>query len=278
MGTSADRTPGSGGAWTPLKYATTSYVRGLRSGDPRQHDRALRVLARHVPVLGGAGAASGSARAGRSGMQRLGGLLAGIGAAGLAPTLEAFGLTDLVGRDRFDVLDALVTLLAGDGDDLDSQAARDAACDVLDEVFADADTWQELAAATVTREDMQTLLEVFLACYVYNRTPVIAERLDAWPTSKRPGRQTPTCASSSATWFHFGYPMTHSQSIGLGRKAGRSPTTPSGPSTTLWKHSTGPGYDPLRTAHRPEQRPPTIRGHPDSGLGAGRSCSHHSDR
>lgn len=177
MGTSADRTPGSGGAWTPLKYATTSYVRGLRSGDPRQHDRALRVLARHVPVLGGAGAASGSARAGRSGMQRLGGLLAGIGAAGLAPTLEAFGLTDLVGRDRFDVLDALVTLLAGDGDDLDSQAARDAACDVLDEVFADADTWQELAAATVTREDMQTLLEVFLACYVYNRTPVIAERL-----------------------------------------------------------------------------------------------------
>ncbi|MFY1574209.1 hypothetical protein ACN26Z_04885 [Verrucosispora sp. WMMD703] len=177
MGTSADRTPGSGGAWTPLKYATASYVRGLGSGDVRQRDRALRVLARHVPVLGGAGAAAGSASAGRAGMQRLGGLLAGMGGPGLAPTLEALGLAELVGRDRFDVLDGLVTLLAGDGDDLDSQAARDAACDVLDEVFADADTWQDLAAATVTRDDMQAMLEMFLARYIYNRMPVIAERL-----------------------------------------------------------------------------------------------------
>lgn len=177
MGTSADRTPGSGGAWTPLKYATASYVRGLGSGDVRQRDRALRVLARHVPVLGGAGAAAGSASAGRAGMQRLGGLLAGMGGPGLAPTLESLGLAELVGRDRFDVLDGLVTLLAGDGDDLDSQAARDAACDVLDEVFADADTWQDLAAATVTRDDMQALLEMFLARYIYNRMPVIAERL-----------------------------------------------------------------------------------------------------
>ncbi|SCF19925.1 hypothetical protein GA0070563_106120 [Micromonospora carbonacea] len=100
-----------------------------------------------------------------------------MGGPGLAPTLEALGLAELVGRDRFDVLDGLVTLLAGDGDDLDSQAARDAACDVLDEVFADADTWQDLAAATVTRDDMQALLEMFLARYIYNRMPVIAERL-----------------------------------------------------------------------------------------------------
>jgi hypothetical protein len=177
MGTSTDRAPGSGGAWTPLKYATSSYLRGLGSGDTRQRDRALRVLARHVPVLGGAGAAAGSARAGRAGMQRLGGLLAGMGGPGLASTLENLGLAKLVGRDRFDVLDGLVTLLAGDGDDLDSQAARDAACDVLDEVFADADTWQDLAAARVTGEDMNAMLEMFLARYIYNRMPVIAERL-----------------------------------------------------------------------------------------------------
>jgi hypothetical protein len=177
MGTSADRSPGSGGAWTPLKYATSSYVRGLGSGDARQRDRALRVLARHVPVLGGAGAAASSAVAGRTGVQRLGGLLAGIGNAGLAPTLTEFGLAELVGGDRFDVLDGLVTLLAGDGDDLDSQAARDAACDVLDEVFADADTWQDLLASTVTRDGMHTILEMFLARYIYNRMPVIAERL-----------------------------------------------------------------------------------------------------
>jgi hypothetical protein len=40
------------------------------------------------------------------------------------------------------VLDDLITFIAGD--DLDSQAARDAACDVLDEIFGDADTWTEL--------------------------------------------------------------------------------------------------------------------------------------
>lgn len=92
MGTSADRTSGSGGAWTPLKYATASYVRGLGTGDSRQRDRALRVLARHVAVLGGAGGAASSAAAGRTGVQRLGGLLAGIAGPGLAPTLEQLGL------------------------------------------------------------------------------------------------------------------------------------------------------------------------------------------
>ncbi len=83
----------------------------------------------------------------------------------------------LVGLSRFDVLDELVTLIAGDGDDLDSQAARDAACDVLDELFQGADTWEQLEAATVSADELRGLLEVFLAHYVYNRVPVIAERL-----------------------------------------------------------------------------------------------------
>jgi hypothetical protein len=181
VGTSADRTSGSGGAWTPLKYATSSYVRGLGTGDGRQEARALRVLARHVAVLGGASGASSSATAGRSGVQRLGGLLAGIAGSGLASTLEQLGLGELVGRDRFDVLDGLVTLLAGDGDDLDSQAARDAACDVLDEVFAGSDTWEDLSGTVVSREETRSLLELFLAQYVYNRVPVIAERLGGLP-------------------------------------------------------------------------------------------------
>lgn len=79
------------------------------------------------------------------------------------------------------MLDGLVTLLAGDGDDLDSQAARDAACDVLDEVFAGSDTWEDLSATVVSRDDIASLLELFLAQYVYNRVPVIAERLGSLP-------------------------------------------------------------------------------------------------
>ncbi|WP_337832948.1 hypothetical protein [Pseudonocardia sp. TMWB2A] len=75
------------------------------------------------------------------------------------------------------MLDELITFIAGDGDDLDSQAARDAACDVLDEVFGPADSWADLNAVTVSRDALPQLLETFLAQYVYNRVPVVAERL-----------------------------------------------------------------------------------------------------
>lgn len=175
MGTSADRSAGSGGNWTPLKTATTSYVRGIGRSDSGV--RAQRVLARHVPLLGGAAAAASSARAGGAGVRRLGALLAGVGSSGVTPTLQALGLTQLVGQDRFVVLDELVTYIAGDGDDLDAQAARDAACDVLDEIFGDADSWEEIAAVGVDQAQLAAILERFLALYIYNRMPVVAERL-----------------------------------------------------------------------------------------------------
>jgi len=185
VGTSADRTSGKGGDWTPLKFATTSYVRGLGRSDSR--GRARRVLARHVPVLGGASGAATSARAGRAGIARLGGLLAGISTGSTGAALAALGLGHLVGLDRFTVLDELVTFVAGTGDDLDSQAARDAACDVLDELFGDADSWTELDSIAVSRDELSTILERFLALYVYNRIPVIAERLSQLtdPTAMR---------------------------------------------------------------------------------------------
>lgn len=175
MGTSADRSAGTGGNWTPLKHATNAYVRGLGKSD--SNGRARRVLARHVPLLGGAGSASASARAGSSGIARLGGLLAGLGTGTAGQALSALGLGHLVGKDRFTVLDELVTYIAGSGDDLDSGAARDAACDVLDEVFGDADSWEELDRINVDREQLGMILERFLALYVYNRVPVVAERL-----------------------------------------------------------------------------------------------------
>lgn len=177
MGTSADRGTGSGGAWTPLKRAATDYARAASGGSGGTRTTAERVLGRHVAVLGGAGAAAGSARSGTAGLSRLGGLLAGVGSAGLGATLDRLGLGHLVGRDRFEVLDELITLVAGDAADVESQAARDAACDVLDELYADADTWAELEATGVTPETLRTLLTLFLSKYVYNRLPVLAERL-----------------------------------------------------------------------------------------------------
>lgn len=175
MGTSADRSAGKGGSWTPLKVATNSYVRGL--GSAGSEGRGLRVLARHVPLLGGAAGATSSARAGNSAATRLGALAAGIGTGGLTVALTYLGLARLVGQDRFVVLDELVTFIAGDGDDLDAQAARDAACDVLDELFGDADSWSELSAVNVDQAQLGVMLELFLALYIYNRVPVVAERL-----------------------------------------------------------------------------------------------------
>ena len=177
MGTSADRTEGSGGAWTPLKHAASNYARTAARGLGGTRINAQRVLSRHVAVLGGAAAAAAGARAGSTGVARLGGLLAGIGDSGLAPTLTQAGLAGLVGQDRFEVLDGLITLIAGDAADVDSQAARDAACDVLDELFGDAETWAQLDSVGVTSRMLEALLTMFLAHYIYNRVPVLAERL-----------------------------------------------------------------------------------------------------
>jgi hypothetical protein len=177
MGTSTDRSAGTGGAWTGFKRAATDYAKQSATGSGGSRVQARRLLSRYVDVLGGAGGATASAAAGRSTLARLGGLLAGIGAEGLAPALASVGLDRLVGADRFDVLDELVTLLAGDGSDLDLEAARDAMFDVFDELYDSADTWEELEAIQVTPDMLVQLLRMFLARYVYNRMPVLAERL-----------------------------------------------------------------------------------------------------
>jgi hypothetical protein len=171
MGTSSDHAGGSGGPWTPFKYAATSYAKHGGA------DRAGRLLARHVATLGGAGAAAASARTGTTAGQRLGGLLAGVAAEGLTPTLQRLGLAEQVGRDRFEVLGALVTYVAGAGSDLEAQAARDAVCDVLDELFPEATSYDDLVAVVVDVAALESLLALFLSAYVYNRVPIIAERL-----------------------------------------------------------------------------------------------------
>jgi hypothetical protein len=171
MGTSSDHTGGSGGSWTPFKRAATSYAKHGGA------DRAGRLLARHVATLGGAAAAAASARTGTTAGQRLGGLLAGVATEGLTPTLERLGLADQVGRDRFEVLDTLITYIAGAGSDLEAQAARDAACDILDELFPEATSYDDLSAVVVDVAALELLLALFLAAYIYNRVPIIAERL-----------------------------------------------------------------------------------------------------
>lgn len=177
MGTSKDRDGGSGGDWSPYKRAASDYAKGVgrRGGDPVKVER---VLGRHVAVLGGVSGAASSAVAGQRGLASLAGLLTGIAADGLAPALESAGLGGLVGLNRFDALDQLVTAISGDGSDLESQAARDALCDVFDELFDDdASTWSDLEGTTLDEDAVVELLEMFLARYIHNRLPVLPERL-----------------------------------------------------------------------------------------------------
>lgn len=177
MGTSKDRDGGSGGEWSPYKRAASDYAKGVgrRGGDPVKVER---LLGRHVAVLGGVGGAASSAAAGRQGLASLAGLLSGIAADGLEAALENAGLGNLVGRNRFDALDELVTAISGNGSDLEAQAARDALCDVFDELFEDdATTWTDLEATTLDEGTVVELLEMFLAHYIHNRLPVLPERL-----------------------------------------------------------------------------------------------------
>jgi hypothetical protein len=82
-----------------------------------------------------------------------------------------------VGRDRFEVLDALITYIAGSGSDLEAQAARNAACDILDELFPEGVDYDDLTAVVIDAAALELMLTLFLAAYIYNRMPIIAERL-----------------------------------------------------------------------------------------------------
>jgi hypothetical protein len=171
MGTSASNSGGTGGSWTTFKRDASRFAR--LGGQ----DRAGRTLGGHVAALGGAAAATGAAAAGIRTGQSLARFLAGsTGATGLAGGLEAVGLVNLVGADRFTILTELLDRFAGSGSDLEGQAARDALLDVLDEVLPEDDV--ALDAVRLDEVAVVRLLQMYLGALVYNRAiPVIEERL-----------------------------------------------------------------------------------------------------
>ncbi|WP_411720913.1 hypothetical protein, partial [Mycetocola sp.] len=161
---------------TSLTHAASNYAKSAGTGGGTD-DQIQRLLGRQVAVFGGASGAARSAAAGRVAIARLGEFFSSIAEVGFAEAIERIGLQHLIGGDRFDVLDELLTLLTGDGGDLESQAARDAQCDVLDEYFGTAESWDDMAALSMTELGLEELLRDFLARYVYNRIPAIGERL-----------------------------------------------------------------------------------------------------
>jgi hypothetical protein len=159
-----------------MKRATSDFLRHL--GDDRAPALAQRVVARHIGVLGGAESAASEARAGKSSARRLGTFLSSLASGGLDSALAEFGLGDLVGKSRLEILEALATAIGGNGASLDAQAARDAVCDALEELFGDALEASELGQTSLSVEEAGELQMVFLTNYIYNRSPVVAEKLN----------------------------------------------------------------------------------------------------
>lgn len=166
MGTSKDYGGGKGGDWTPYKHATSSFA---RYGGAK---RAEKVLSRYVTAMGGASALSSSAgaRAAVGRTQGVAGFASGLATDGLTPTLQRLGLGHLVGRDRYEVLDGLLEALGGDGSTLEDRAVLAALCEAFEELFPDdAETYDELEATMLDEEGVATLIERFVARWVYDR-------------------------------------------------------------------------------------------------------------
>lgn len=175
MGTSKDYSGGKGGDWTPYKHAASNFTR-YGGGD----GRAEKVLSRYVAAMGGSAALSTSvgARAAVRSTQGVAGFATGLATEGLSRTLERLGLDQLIGQDRYEVLNGLLEALAGDGSTLEDRAVLAALCEAFEELFPDdAETYNELEATTLDEAGVAGLIERFVARWVYDRMlPTIAKK------------------------------------------------------------------------------------------------------
>jgi len=115
--------------WSTPKAA----MRRLGSGASATTIRS--VVRSYVRASGGAGTATGSARAGRATTARIGGFLANGVRIGFVQAAEQLGLRNLLGRDAQFVLAAFVDLLAPPGALREEAAARKAAIETLVALF-----------------------------------------------------------------------------------------------------------------------------------------------
>lgn len=173
MGTSKDYSGSTGGGWTGFKRAAT------RLATDGGGDAAIGFVAgRYVKALGGPTSAAGSARGGARAAVAIGRLLSRIGSAGFTPTLEELGLGDLVGSTPLELIAALSEAVAGDGATLEEAAALDASVWLLEDLFGDATTFEEVNVLALDEAGVRDGFAKFIARYVYVRLlPLLDERL-----------------------------------------------------------------------------------------------------
>lgn len=149
-----------------MSRLSSSGVRGAAA-----KGRVRDISSRYVRASGGAGKAARGAVAGRRAAQNLGGFLAAAVSSGFSAAADALGISDALGQPAEYLLEALVGVLAPNGDTLEEAVARVAMNKALDELIAEYSTTDgDLAALeNLSPSSLRDVLEAYLTHYINTR-------------------------------------------------------------------------------------------------------------
>jgi hypothetical protein len=176
MGTSKSYNMPSGGDWNPLKRSATAFVTRRAVGTSamaellRNYVRAKGGSRNFSGLAGGGGSGSAGGSPATTTAQGLGSFLSSVASSNLEEALTAVGLEDLIGEPVADLIAAILELIAGPASTLEIAAARDALGEVVEELFENATTPDEVEEAirsAVDGEGLASILHSFFTNYLY---------------------------------------------------------------------------------------------------------------
>lgn len=193
MGTSTRYSAPTGGDWTPAKTRMTNWTRG----GGQNVDLASAALGAFVTALGGAASAAAAATGGISGAAGLGEFLTDVSREGLDATLDRYELADVVGTEPLEVINEIAGRISGAGDSVEESVGRQAVLEVLSELYADTDTFEEMDAIAVDADRLRDFLARYLTEYIYRRVlQALGDRIRETPRT-RPRRRDSNRSSAT---------------------------------------------------------------------------------
>jgi hypothetical protein len=113
--------------------------------------------------------AAAAATGGVSGAAGLGEFLSDVSRDGLDAALDRYELADVVGAEPLEVINEIAGRISGAGDSVEESVGRQAVLEVLSELYADADTFEEMDAVAVDADLLRDFLARYLTEYIYRR-------------------------------------------------------------------------------------------------------------
>jgi len=180
MGTSNGYGMPTGGDWTPLKIAATSFVKDIGQGSVTPKN----LLGNYLQANGGAqamaqgrggisGRGSGWYQIGSSAKKtgtKFGGFLSGVAAKGLDATLKDAGLVHLIGKPATEVCAGLLEAFTSAANTLDDHATRTALSNILTDLFnpdASYEDIEQLLNQAIDDKGLMTVMGNFFGYYLY---------------------------------------------------------------------------------------------------------------